>query len=226
MKKILSIILAIATVACAGSITADAGTNRILKKALKKEYKAKMKEYKKGGWELYGSSRSLDVQLLTHYEKLNQENVSEIVGVASKVANKAVGHQVAINDACRTYAQTSGSYVKGRITSDLAADGEDVAAEFDHFYAAYERLVESEIKGELIESYTIVRQTGKDKQTKKDDKKKVTTPVYEMQTYFIVDVTGATAARIRAYEAAAKESEAAQRYAEKVSDYVKEGFAK
>lgn len=224
MKRFLSIILAIATVAFVGSVNADAGTNHILKKALKKEYKTKMKDYKKGGWELYGSSRSLDVQLLTHYEKLNQDNVSEIVGVASKVANKAVGHQVAINDACRTYAQQAGSYVKGRVVSDLAADGEDVNTEFDHFYAAYERLVESEIKGELVESYSIVRQIGVDKTKKKDDNKKASKPVYEMQTYFIVDVEGATAARIRAFENAAKESAAAQKYATKVSDFIKEGF--
>jgi hypothetical protein len=45
-----------------------------------------------------------------------------------------------------------------------------------------------------------------------------------MQTFFIVSESAATRARIRAYENAAKESAAAQKYAQKVSDFVKEGF--
>jgi hypothetical protein len=45
-----------------------------------------------------------------------------------------------------------------------------------------------------------------------------------MQTYFVVNEDAATKARIRAYENALKESEAAQKYAEKVSQFVREGF--
>ena len=45
-----------------------------------------------------------------------------------------------------------------------------------------------------------------------------------MQTYFIVNEDAATKARIRAYENALKESAAAQKYAEKVSAFVREGF--
>lgn len=44
--------------------------NKALEKALKKEYKTKMKEYKKEGWKVFGTSRSLEVALLTHYDKL------------------------------------------------------------------------------------------------------------------------------------------------------------
>jgi hypothetical protein len=45
-----------------------------------------------------------------------------------------------------------------------------------------------------------------------------------MQSFFIVSESAATRARIRAYENAVKESEAAQKYAQKVSDFVREGF--
>ena len=60
--------------------------NKTLDKAMKKEYQTKMKEYKKEGWKLFGSSRSLDIALLTHYDKLNtlNEDGREVVGVASK----------------------------------------------------------------------------------------------------------------------------------------------
>jgi hypothetical protein len=154
----------------------------------------------------------LDVALLKHYEKLDElgENGHEEVGVASRFKSKNVGHQQAVNNACVTYAQKAGSAVKGRIVSDMAGDGIDTNAEFDHFYAAYERLVEKEIKGEMTESYSVIRDLGKGE--------------YEMQSYFIVNEDAASKARIRAMENALRESEAAQKYAQKVSDFVREGF--
>lgn len=211
MKKI--IILILAAILCVPAI--EANTNKELQKALKKEYKAKKKEFKKGKWEIFGSSRSLDVALLSHYEKLNSlgENGREVVGIASRFKSKNVGHQMAINNACLTYAQQAGSYLKGRIVSDMAGNGDDSSAEFDHFYAAYERLVEKEIKGEMVESFSIIRCIDK------------STGEYEMQTFFVIDEDAATRARIRALENALKESEAAQKYAQKVSEFVNEGFA-
>lgn len=207
MKKLIMLLMAI----CLVAPQVDA-QNKTLEKARKKEYKAKMKEYKNENWKLFGSSRSLDVALLTHYDKLNNlgEDGHEIVGVASKFKSKNVGRQMAINNACLTYAQQAGSQVKGRIVSDMAGDGIDADAEFDNFYAAYERLVEKEIKGEMKESYCIIREN-------KDG-------TFEMQVYFIVSESAASKARIRAMEAAARESAAAQKYAQKVADFVREGF--
>lgn len=210
MKKIIMIILAVILM-----VPAVEAENKQLQKALKKEYKGKMKEYKKEKWQLFGSSRTLDVALLQHYDQLNNlgEDAREVVGIASRFKSKNVGHQQAINNACLTYAQQAGSHLKGRVVSDMAGNGDDSSAEFDHFYAAYERLVEKEIKGEMAESYSIIRcinpKTGE----------------YEMQTFFIVNESAATRARIRAMENALKESEAAQKYAQKVSDFVREGFA-
>ena len=210
MKKIIMLLLASMLM-----VPAVEAENKQLQKELKKEYKSKMKEYKKEKWKLFGSSRTLEVVLLQHYDKLNTlgEDAHEVVGVASRFKSKNVGHQQAINNACITYAQKAGSNLKGRVVSDMAANGDDTSAEFDHFYAAYERLVEKEIKGELVESYSIIRNID------------YRAGEYEMQTYFIVNESAATRARIRAMENALKESEAAQHYAQKVSDFVKEGFA-
>lgn len=208
MRKLLVILLATLLVA-----PVEMASAQKMSKAIKKEYKTKMKQLKKEKWELYGSSRTLDVTLAKYYQELDsKENVREIMGNAAKFKSKTVGHQSAINDACRTYAQQCGSIVKGRIDSDLASDGEDVNSEFDHFYAAFERLVEKEIQGELVEKFSLIREIDKDG------------PVYEMQTYFLVDEEAASKARIRAYEQAVKESEAAQKMATKIGDFVKAGF--
>lgn len=207
MKKILLFIIAMVL-----AVPAVNAQNKILQKAIKKEYKSKMKEYKKEGWKLFGSSRSLDVALLKHYDKLEKlgDNAYEIVGICAKYKSDNVGHQAAINNACNTYARNAGSHVKGRVVSDMASNGDDTSAEFDHFYAAYETLVEKEIRGEMQESYAIYKTLGNGEKT--------------MQVYFIINEDAATKARIRAYENAMKESEAAQKYANKVSEFIKEGF--
>lgn len=186
--------------------------NKALEKARKKEYKQKMKMYKEEGWKLFASSRSLDVALLTHYDKLNTmgEDGQEIVGVATKCRSKNVGRQMALNNACVTYAQQAGSKVKGRVVSDMQGDGVNAAGEFEKFYAAYERLVDKEIRGEMKERYSIIRENGDG--------------TFEIQTYFIVNESAASQARLRAMEQASKETEMAQQYAKKISDFVKEGF--
>ncbi len=202
----------ILTISMVFSTSSAYAQNKILQKAIKKEYKMKKKEYKKEGWKLFGSSRSLDVALLTHYDKLEKlgENGYEIVGICSKFKSDNVGHQAAINNACNTYARNAGSHVKGRVVSDMASDGDDVSSEFDHFYATYESLVEREIRGEMQESYAIYRELdGGEK---------------EMQVFFIINEDAAAKARVRAYENALKESEAAQKYAGKVSEFIKEEF--
>lgn len=209
MKKTIQFLLVIGMLFACPVVNAQ---NKTLEKARKKEYKVKMKEYQKGNWKLFGSSRSLDVALLTHYDKLNNggEGVKEIVGIASKFKSKNIGKQWALNSACNYYARQAGSHVKGRVVSDMAGDAIDVEKEFEHFYAAYESNVEKEIKGEMQESYCIIHDNGDG--------------TYEMQTYFIIDEEAASQARIRAFEQAMRESAAAQKHAEMVSDFIKEGF--
>ena len=214
MKKTIQFLLVIGMLFACPVVNAQ---SRAMNKALKKEYKLKKKEFSKGGWQIYGTSRSIDVALLKHYEKLNEnENAYEIVGVATAFKSKNIGKQVALNNACNLYARQAGSHVKGRGGSDMANNADDVSAEFDHFYAAYETLVEKEIRGEMVESFSIIRETGKEK--------KSGAAIYEMQTYYVIDEDAASAARIRAFEQAMRESEAAQKHAEMVSKFINEGF--
>lgn len=186
--------------------------NKALNKALKKEYKTKMKELKKDGWQLAGSSRSLDVALLLHYEKLNDPSNRELPGEVSSCKSLNICRQAALNNACVYYASLAGSKLKGRVVSDMAVNqtSEDGSEEFDRMYAAYERLVEKEIKGEIEESFSIVR-------TNKNGQK-------EYRTFFLINEDAATKARIRAWENAARESQAAQQYGTKISEWIKEGF--
>ncbi len=208
MKRLFLFLLA--AIMMVGAVESVNAENKMLQKERKKEYKTKMKQFKKEGWKLYGSSHTLEVVLLTHYDKLEAlgDRGYEIMGEASKYKSYSSGKQTAINSAAISYARSAGSYVKGRIVNDLGNNGVDVDAEFDHFYAAYETAVGKEIKGELQEQFTIVRDNGDGSKT--------------MQVYFIVDEDAATQARIRAFENAKRESEAAQKYAREVSKFINE----
>lgn len=189
--------------------------DRMKKKAQKKEYKAKMKQFKKEGWTVYGTSHSMDVALLSHYEALQEEGADEIVGVASAFMSKNVGKQASLNSAINEYARRAQSFVQGRVVSEMFNNADNIPEEFDKFYAAYESMLVKEIKGELKPSFSVIRTKGKDDKGNE---------IYEMQTYCIVNEVAASQARIRAMEEAMKESGMAQKYAEQVSGFVREGF--
>ena len=208
MKKLIVILMAL----CLMIPAADAAGNKQLEKAQKKEMKTKMKEYKKEGWKLFGSTRTLEVALLTHYDKLNNlgDDGYEVAGVATSFKSKNIGKQMAANSACVTYAQMAGSTLKGRVVSDMSGNGTDGAEEFEHFYAAYERLVEKEIKNEMNESFSIIKENADG--------------TYELQTYYIVNESSASKARMRALENAMKESALAQSHAAKIAEFVNSGL--
>lgn len=207
MKKLLSLLMALCMIV---PMYADVQTSmeKKLLKAQQKEASNKQKEYKKGGWEIMGS-RTMEVALLKHYSKLSElgEDGLEFSGISSATKSKNLGEQMALNAATLKYAQKAGSTVKGRVVSDMFADGSgDPDAEFEKFYAAYERLVEQKVKGVMTPSYSVVRQNSDG--------------TYEIQSFFIVDETKAKSARQAAIEGAIKESELAAKYADTVKGFI------
>lgn len=205
MKKLLLLAAAVACVAVASA------QNRPLERAESKMYKAKIKEYKKEGWKLAGSSKTIEVALLSHYDKLQDPKNTELVGEVSQCNSLNVCKQAAYNNALTTYANLAGSTLKGRVVSDLNVDQSSTDGEFDKMYAAYERLVSQEIKGVLTESYALVKETANGRQ---------------YRVFFLVNEEQATTARMRALERAAAESAAAQKYATTIAEFVRQGFDK
>lgn len=207
MKKIM--ILAMALLLCVPVVMAD--NDKALRKELNKEFKKKVKQYRKEKWNVMGS-RTLEVSLLKHYEKLNDldDDAREVFGIA-RTKTKNNGYQAAANNAMLKYASDAGSYLKGRVLSDVFADGATPDSEFDHFFGAYERLVEKEIKGELEESFSMIK-------TMPDN-------TYEVQVFYVISENAAAKARMRALRNALEESKAAQQYADQLSKFVQEGFS-
>jgi len=218
MKRIKFIVMSIAVafVLTAVPQTAEAQLSKKqqkqLQKALKKEYKTKMAEYKRENWKLSGSSRTLDVALLTHYQKLGEdpENNKEFAGEVSQCQSINVCRQFALTNALNRYATLASGNVKGRVESILRADANMPQIEIDKFIAAYENLVKAEVSGVLTESYSIVKEKG---------------ATNEYKTFFILNEEKAGMARKKALERSLLETKIAIREAEEISKFVNEGFS-
>ena len=193
-----------------------AAQSRALQKALKKEYKARKKELKKEGWAVYGSDRSIDVTLLEYYDNLNAkgDDVQRVMGTA-KSANKRVLRNEALADACERYSTMAGATVEGKVADDMSNLDDAQKTAFTHFYAAYIANVKNEIKGEMQEGYSVVRSEKGQVNGSRGD-------IYELQSFFVIDKDAASRARIRACQNALAETEAAQEFARKISEFVKE----
>ena len=202
MKKIIMFLMA------AFMLSVVPATAQELSKSAKKSLKAKVKEFKKQGWQIFGSTNTLDYALERHMLKMESEDAIEVPGIASSFKSKNVGKQMALNSAITNYASMMDSEIKGKIVSDMQGDGEFSETEFEKFYAAFKRSVQTTIKDELKESFSVMRDKGND--------------TYEMQSFFIVNKTAASQARVRALEQAGKESVAAQLYAKVVQKFVEE----
>ena len=193
------------------TISVTNAQNKQMEKQLKKEYKLKMKEYSKGNWKVFGTSRTLEVALLLHYEKMAKDGVVEITTQTTST-NKNLAKDKLLMNACAKYAQEIGSNIKGRIVADMgSAISPEELVEFESFYAAYENNVSAQIKGELRNTFCIYREIEHNG-----------VPAYEFEAYYIVDMEAASLARMRAFENAAKESAIAQKYAKQISDFINE----
>ena len=202
MKKIIMFLMA------AFMLSVVPVTAQELSKSGKKALKAKVKEFNKEGWKIFGSTSTLDYALERHMIKMQSEDAIEVPGIASSFKSKNVGKQMALNSAMTYYASMMDSEIKGKVVSDMQGDGEFSETEFEKFYAAFKRSVQTTIKDELKESFSIIRDKGNG--------------TSEMQTFFIVDKHAASQARVRALEQAGKESVAAQLYAKVVQKFIEE----
>lgn len=179
-----------------------------LQKAKNNEFKDKIKEYGKEGWKLSGSSRSLEVALLEHYEKLGQEGNKEFVGEVSQCNSINVCKQFAISNAQNAYASLASSAIKGRVANMV--DGNAIGGEeIDRLIAAYEKQVTSDVGGALTESYAIVKENGTSK---------------EYKIFFILNEDKARESRAKAMERSLKETKISIETANEISKFVNEGF--
>ena len=145
--------------------------------------------------------------LLERYFLKTQSGCRQIVGTAEDCITLNLAKTTALANAANEYAAHDGGVVRGRIVSSTSSmSGEQL----DNVVASYERIVQKEIKGELIPFVTCVR-------NRKNR--------YSARIYCLVDADTASKARIRTLELALEEHSLAQTYGSIIFGWIDEGFS-
>ena len=150
------------------SLSVQAQSDKKYRKTMEKVYKTKTKELKKQKWQTSGTSLTLDAAIMRHMRTLAaNENSKELIADVLMCRSLNVCRATALNNALLEYAQSAGSYVRGRVVSDMFNNSSaEESEEFDKFYAAYERLVSAEMKGELSLAWRWRKTTGRESPTR------------------------------------------------------------
>lgn len=158
-------------------------------KALQKDVKKRVKELKKEGWTMLGSTTTMDYAVLKYrtYIEGDEDNRIELIGIAVG-ANPKIGRENAVMTGIANYAARAKAQVVGKVKSLMSSDASKVSdEEIDKFGAAYESGVNTKIAGLVKQHFVLVRD--------KDGKK-------EFNAFMSIDESAAKKAR----EEAAKEA--------------------
>ena len=146
-------------------------------------------------------------RLEKYFLKVNS-GCAQIIGVADNCMSTNLAQITAMANAANQYAMLAGGDVRGRILSSANnLSGQQV----ENIVSSFERLVEKNIRGELVPYLAAVRETG---------------GRYAVRSYCIVDIDAAYQIRRRAMEIALEEQALAEQYGSMVSAWINEGFEK
>lgn len=201
MKKIIMLLMAF----CLMAPMANAELSKKDMKRIEKAAKTKAKELKKEGFTIMGSLTLQDA-LVKHYTAL-EEGLDEQMG-NGHAKSKNNGRQMCLTNALAEFSSKAMSQIKGRSLTDSYGEevNPDKEPEFARFYAAYERLTQKEIKGELQESFTVMKEQPDG--------------TFEFRMYMLLDADKAYNLRQKALRDAAEESNLAKIYADQLSNFI------
>ncbi len=206
MKKIIMILMALCLIAPAAiaQTTLPALTPK-QEKICNKNAKNRAKQYKKDGYQVMGTL-PLEDALYKHFAKVELGATEQEGHGRSKSKNN--GRQMCLSSAMAEYASKEVSQIQGRTFQDAQGNEIDPTNDenFARFYAAFERLTQKEIKGEIQESFTIMKQLPDGS--------------YDFVMYMTIDPQVAQARRQKALQDAITESGLAQQYGEQMSDFI------
>ena len=201
MKKALTMMIA-ALLALAPVF----GQNRADLKSARKDAASAAKMLKREGFKPVELG-DIKTRLEKYFIKVNA-GCTQVIGVADNCMSTNLAQVTALSNAATQYAMLAGGDVRGRIVSSTTSlTGQQV----DNIVSSFERLVEKDIRGELVPYVTAVR----------EKKGRITARVY-----CIVDIDAAAQLRRRALEIALEEQSLAERYGSMVSNWIDEGFNK
>lgn len=205
MKKLFLVLAAVVVAIAPLTAQVDKDVARTAKKDAAKSAKAALKD----GYTMLESG-DLESRIAKHLEMVYSKTAFEITNTAEGKRSVNMAKTIARNNVLNEHAESARSMVKARVTSDMQ-DVNNVQSE--NFVAAYERLVCSELNGEVRVSYTLVRHNKKDN-------------TYDVKLVCLVDYDAAHKVHVNAIKRAAEQQQLAQQYGTKISSWIDEGFVK
>ncbi|MDL2262352.1 hypothetical protein LJC11_02490 [Bacteroidales bacterium OttesenSCG-928-I21] len=182
--------------------------NKALSKALDKEYKQTLKQYKKDGWKIDANGRSMEVTLLKHYEKLNTNDLVVITGTSSRCNATNICKQVALNNAQNEYARLVSGKIQGAFASIIKANANRPQEEVDKISGGLLNEIEANVAGVLTPSYSIYKANS-------DGTK-------EYKTFYFVDEQKANEMLENTFERSIKETKLTIEEAKSIQKFVKD----
>lgn len=207
MKKIITL-WAAALVVLAPSFAK--GDNEDIKaarreaKQARKEAVAAGKVLGKDGFRCYDPGTP-SYPLERYFLKVNA-GCTGIIGTSGPCVTENLAKVTALANAANEYAMLQGGRVRGRLVSTASAMSGQQA---DNIVASFERVVEKNIRGELLPCAIYYRERG---------------GRYQVRAYCIVDEDAAARARRHALEIALEEAGLTERYGSMISDWIGDGF--
>lgn len=174
--------------------------------AAAKQAKAAEKSLRKQGYKSFEIG-DVSTNLENYFLKVGA-GCTNITGTSTACMSENLAKLTALANAANEYAVLQGGKIRGRIVSSTSSMS---GAQVDNLVASFERLVEKDIRGELIPCAYFYKERG---------------GMYSARAYCIVDEEAAAKARRHAMELALAEQELTQRYGSMVGAWVDEGFDK
>ena len=206
MKKAFAI-LAAALVALAvahAESAEDAKASAKMVNEARREARAAVKLLRKEGFRSYELGNP-ETGLQGYFLKA-AGGCAKITGTSGPCISENLAKLTALANAANEYAVLQGGTVRGRIVSTASSLS---GQQLDNLVSSFERLVEKEIRGELIPCATFFRSRG---------------GRHAARIYCIIDEDAAARARRHAMALALEEQSLAEKYGSLASDWVQEGF--
>ena len=99
----------------------------------------------------------IEESLRQHLVATECEGMAEQPGFSTKTKNRNNGRMLALSNAMSRYTDSQVSRIKGHISRQLSADDAQ-SSDLEHFYGAFERHLEGEIRSVLTESLALIRE--------------------------------------------------------------------
>jgi hypothetical protein len=209
--KLMTMMILILSVVISNSYgQQNAAAIKKLHKAQKNEFRKKVKQLKKKGWEIVGS-RTMEVALAEFYLALDSSySNQELDATCENCPTENLCDQKILSNLGNKYAAISSSYIRGRANS--AFDHDEVNSnkdDLDKFFAGYDQIISKDVSQILNNTHITFSMQDDD-------------GTYKYMVFYVINEDKAKELRKSASEQALELTELGIEWAKAIQEFVKD----